>query len=116
MATKSSNSASNLPRDVFLHLLAVITLIASAVSFGVILFECININFPDIVSDPYFSVSNHLSTMRSALATLVIVFPVFLWTSWFLKNDIAKHPEKKDLKIRKWLLYFTLFVSALVII
>jgi len=54
--------------------------------------------------------------MRSALAALVIVFPVFFWVSWFLKKDIAKFPEKKELKIRKWLLYLTLFVAALVII
>jgi hypothetical protein len=54
--------------------------------------------------------------MRSALAAVVIVLPVFLWISWFLRKDIVKSPEKKDLKIRKWLLYFTLFVSALIII
>ncbi|MDP3792277.1 MAG: DUF5671 domain-containing protein [bacterium] len=106
----------NLPRDVFLHLLAIITLVVSAVSFGIIIFECININFPDVVSDQYFSRSGYLSSMRSALATLVIVFPVFLWVSWFLGKDVDKNPEKKDLKIRKWLLYFTLFVAALVII
>lgn len=106
----------NLPRDVFLHLLTIITLITSAVSFGIILFECININFPDIVSDPYFSHSGYLSSMRSALAALVIIFPVFLWASWFLAKDVSKYPEKKDLKIRKWLLYFTLFAAALVII
>lgn len=106
----------NLPRDVFLHFLAIITLVASAVSFGIILFQCININFPDIVSDQYFSRSGYLSSMRSALAALVIVFPVFLWVSWFLGKDISKYPEKRELKIRKWLLYFTLFVAALVII
>ena len=107
---------NNLPRDVFLHLLAIITLIVSAVSFGIVIFECININFPDIISDQYFSKSGYLSSMRSALATSVIVFPVFIWVSWFLGKDISKNPEKKDLKIRKWLLYFTLFVAALVII
>ena len=116
MARTSSNSGVNLPRDVFMHLLAIITLIASAVSFGIIVFEFINIQFPDIVSDPYFSLSSHLSVMRSALAALVIVFPVFLWASWFIRKDIAKFPDKKDLKIRKWLLYLTLFVSAMVII
>lgn len=107
---------TNLPRDVFLYLLAIITLIAVAVSFGIVVFQIINVNIPDIISDPYFSRSSYLSTMRSALAALVIVFPVFLWVSWFLKKDIAKFPEKKELKIRRWLLYLTLFVAALVII
>src|SRR3989338_668809 len=107
---------TNLPRDVFLHLLAIITLVASAVSLGIVIFQCINVNFPDIISDPYFSRSGYLSMMRSALATFVIVFPVFVWVSWFLNKDVSKNPEKKELKIRKWLLYLTLFVAALVII
>lgn len=99
-----------------MHLLGIITLIASAVSLGIIMFQGVNIYFPDIVSDPYFSRSGYLSTMRSALATFVVVFPVFLWTSWFIAKDIYKNPEKKELKIRKWLLYLTLFIAALVII
>ena len=106
----------NLPRDTFLYLLAIITLIAVAVSFGIVVFQMINVYIPDIVSDAYMSRSSYLSTMRSALAAVVIVLPVFLWVSWFLKKDIIKFPEKKELKIRKWLLYLTLFVAALVII
>lgn len=107
---------ANLPRDVFLYLLAIITLVTVSVSFGIVIFQVINIYIPDIVSDPYFSRSSYLSTARSSLAALVIVLPVFLWVSWFLKKDINKFPEKKELKIRKWLLYLTLFVAALVII
>ena len=108
--------SKNLPRDVFLYLLAIITLITVAVSFGVVIFQIINVYIPDIVSDPYSSRSSYLDTLRGSLATLIIVFPVFLWVSRFLKKDIIKFPEKKDLKIRKWLLYLTLFIAALVII
>lgn len=107
---------ANLPRDVLLYLLAIITLVTVSVSFGIVIFQIINIYIPDIVSDPYFSRSSYLSTARSSLAALVIVLPVFLWVSWFLKKDVNKFPEKKELKIRKWLLYLTLFVAALVII
>ena len=106
----------NLPRDVFLHLLAIVTLVVSTVSLGIVIFQAININFPDIVSDYYFAGSGYLSSMRSALATFIVVFPVFVWVSWFINRDVAKHPEKNELKIRKWLLYLTLFVAALVII
>lgn len=107
---------ANLPRDVFLYLLAIITLIVSAVSFGIVVFQYINVYIPDIVSDPYFSRSSYFSSMRYALATLIIVFPVFVWVSRFLKKDINNFPEKRELKIRRWLLYLTLFVAALVII
>lgn len=112
----ATSKAHNPPRDVFLYLLAIITLIVSAVSFGIVVFQYINVYIPDIVSDPYFSRSSYFSSMRYALATIMIVFPVFVWVSWFLKKDINNFPEKRELKIRRWLLYLTLFVAALVII
>ncbi|KKT82728.1 MAG: hypothetical protein A3B99_01015 [Candidatus Yanofskybacteria bacterium RIFCSPHIGHO2_02_FULL_44_12b] len=109
-------SNKNLPRDVFLYLLSIITMVVSAVSLGVLLFQYINIYFPDLISDPYFSKSNYFSAIRSALAALLVVFPVYVWAAWFLKKDIYNFPEKRELKVRKWLLYLTLFVAALVII
>ena len=112
----TTSTGNNTPRDVFLYLLAIITLIASAVSFGIVVFQYINVYIPDVISDPYSTQSSYLGTMRYALATLVIVFSVFVWVSWFLRKDVNKFPEKRELKIRRWLLYFTLFVAALVII
>jgi len=106
----------NLPRDVFLYLLSIITLVAVAVSLGITFFQIINVYMPDVISDPYFSQSTYYSTLRSALAALIVVFPVLLWVLRFLRKDIEKNPEKKDLKIRKWLIYLTLFAAALVII
>lgn len=116
MVAAKTAISHNLPRDVFLHFLAIITLVVSAVTFGILIFEYINIYFPDILLDPYFHRPAYYGSMRSALATLVIVFPVFLWVSWFLRQDLHRFPEKREFKIRKWLLYLTLFVSALVII
>ncbi|HEY4474805.1 MAG TPA: DUF5671 domain-containing protein [Candidatus Paceibacterota bacterium] len=106
----------NLPRDVFLYLLSIVTLVASAVSFGVLVFQYINVYFPDLINDYYYSASNYYGTIRQALATLIVIFPVYIWVSRFLKKDIEENPEKRELKIRKWLLYLTVFVAALVII
>lgn len=112
----TKTKSKNLPRDVFLYLLAIITLITVAVSFGIVVFQIINVYIPDIISDPYSSRSSYLGTLRSALAALIVVFPVFFWVSHFLRKDILNFPEKRELKIRKWLLYLTLFITALVII
>ncbi len=111
----STDKSKNLPRDVFMYLLGIITLIASAVSFGVLIFQYINIYIPDIVSDMYAR-SGYFDTIRSYLATVIIVFPVFLWVSKFLRKDIERYPEKRELKIRKWLIYLTLFAAALIMI
>ena len=45
-----------------------------------------------------------------------MVFPVYVWVNWFLNKIYTKEPEKRNLRIRRWLIYFTLFATALVII
>lgn len=101
------------PRDVFIHLLAMITLYISAVSFGSLLFQYINRWFPDPLVDQYAYASG---SIRWALASLVIVFPVYVWVSRLLAREMLEHTEKRELRIRRWLLYFTLFAAAVVII
>lgn len=102
----------NLPRDVFLHLFAIVTLYWSAVSFITLCWQYVNYFFPDVLYYSYgFS-----GPMRFALASLFIVFPLFLLVSWLLNTIYAKEAGVRESKIRKWLIYLTLFITALVII
>jgi len=111
------NVHKTLPRDVFLYLLSIVTLAASAISAGVLLFQYINIYIPDILQSEYQpSAFYYKDIVRNTLAVLIVVFPVYALILRFLSKDIAKNPEKRELRIRKWLLYLTLFVAALVII
>lgn len=103
------------PRDVFLHLLVIITLYISAVNFGVLLFQYINIYFPDPLIDPQYRPAV-FGPLRFAIASLVIVFPLYIWLTWFLEREFMRSPEKRELKARKWLLNFTLFAAALIIV
>jgi hypothetical protein len=96
--------------------LSIIALIAVAVSFGMAVFSYIDHYFPDLATDYYWSRASYESSIRQAMAILIVVFPVFLWVSRFLNKDIVLHPEKRELKIRKWLLNLTIFAAALVII
>jgi hypothetical protein len=50
------------------------------------------------------------------MAALIVVFPVFLFLSRWLNRQMATDPTRKELKIYKWLVYFTLFISAITII
>ena len=102
----------NTPRDVFLHLFAMVTLYWSAISVITLLWQYINYFFPDALNYNYgFS-----GSMRFALASLFIVFPLFLLVSWILDKIYNKELMVRESKIRKWLIYLTLFVTALVII
>ncbi|MDP2669232.1 MAG: DUF5671 domain-containing protein [bacterium] len=104
------------PKDVFLHLLAIIMLYVSVGSLIALLFQYINIWLPDKAIDQYYSLQSAHSSMRWSIALLVVVFPVFVWASWYLNKEYFADPAKRELKIRKWLLYFTLFAAAMLII
>jgi len=107
--THNKNSA----RDFFLYVLAVGTLYFCVWRFIDMLFEYINHAFPDRLDGPF---NYAFENIRVSMATLIIVFPVYLGVTWFLRKDIIKNPEKSELKVRKWLLYFTLFLAAVTII
>ncbi len=106
----------SMPRDTFLYLLGLVTLIATAVSFGMLIYQYIDIKFPDILQYNYYAPTANYDLIRTALATLVVVFPVFFWVSRTLHKDVVTEPTKRNLRIRRWLLYFTVFVAALVVI
>jgi hypothetical protein len=103
----------NTPRDVFLHLLAIVTLYWSAVSFITLLWQYINRFLPDALN--YYPTS-FSGPMRFAIASLIIVFPVFILVSWYLNKIYAREAVVRESKVRKWLLYFTLFVTSITII
>lgn len=102
------------PKDVFGNLLAIIGLYVSVIAFGALIFGLINLYFPDVLNYDYGFYAKQ--SLRWPLAILVIVFPLFVWWNSYLQKDLEKNPEKKELKSRKWLLYFTLFAAAIVII
>lgn len=105
----------NLPRDVFLHLLAIATLYWSAVSFVTLMWQYVNYFFPDILNR-YYNYFVFTGPIRFAVASLIIVFPVFMLISWYLNKIYTREAQVRESKIRKWLIYFTLFIASLVII
>ena len=104
----------NIPRDLFLHLLAIVTLYWSAVSFITLLWQFINYFFPDALNNYYYD--GFSEPIRFAVSSLIIVFPVFILVSWYLNRIYRKEAVVRESKIRKWLLYLTLFIASLVII
>lgn len=104
------------PKDVFLHLLAILTLYGSGVGFGALLFQYINLWLPDQLENFYWTRQGSLGTIRFSIASLIVVFPVYLLTTRFLNKTYFENPSRRNMRIRKWLVYFTVFATALVII
>lgn len=107
------NKLKMTPWDFFMHLLGFAMLYASVVSFLTLLFQYINVLFPDKLNFYYTAI---LNSIRVSTAILVVVFIVFLLINWLLEKDFKKNSAKRDLKFRKWLIYFTLFVAAVTIV
>jgi len=99
-------------RDVFSHLLAFGTLFFSVVNAIVLSFQYVDVKFPDSLQFYYVGA---LDTIRQAMASLIVVWPAFILLSWAINKNAKAHPEKREISIRKWLLYLTLFVTAIAI-
>ncbi len=105
----------NLPRDVFLHLFAVVTMYWAAISFITLCWQYVNYFFPDALNR-YYNYFSFTGPIRFAIASLIIVFPLFILVSWFLNKVYKREAQVRESKIRKWLIYLTLFITSLVII
>lgn len=105
------------PKHVFLHLFVIIMLYAATINFLTLAFQYTNVWVPDTLSEiNFYAQDQYHNIIRFALAFFIIVFPVFILTSWSLNRSYLKNPAVKDMKTKKWLIYFTLFTAALIII
>jgi hypothetical protein len=79
------------------------------------MWQYVNYFFPDVLKN-YYYYNGINGPMRFAISSLIIVFPVFILVSWWLNKIYAKEAAVRESRIRKWLIYLTLFIAALVII
>lgn len=109
----NNTTVKSTPKDVFLHLLNIFTFYLSVISFITLYIQYISALFPDPLNFYYTNMAN---SVRLSTSILVIAIPVYILTSWLLEKDLASNYERRELKLRKWLTYFTLFISAVTII
>lgn len=112
----TSETKTSSPREVFLHLLAIVTLYMSAFNFGRLIFGYVDRAFPDLLEGQHYSGLAQNESMRWSLAMLIIGFPVYFFTTRFLQRLYVSNPWEQTRRIRKWLVYLTLFLSAVAII
>ncbi|MEK7635412.1 MAG: DUF5671 domain-containing protein [Patescibacteria group bacterium] len=98
-------------KDFFLHLGAIVGLYTVTISFINLLFKVINKAFPEVTSNIYSWGGG--SEISLPIATLIIFFPIFVFLSQMVHKIYIENPAKKDLAIRKWLTYITLFVAGI---
>jgi hypothetical protein len=101
-------------RDAFWYVLMFGTLYVSAFHFGELLFEFIELSFPDELQPQYlFSPGEGI---RWSTAALIVGFPIFVLAARRIARDIAADPTRRNSAIRKWLTNITMLVAAAVLI
>ena len=98
------------PKDFFLWAGAMIALYWSIIAFLTLLFSYVDFAYPDALN--YYYSDPYSGGMRFSIASLVVLFPLFLVFMRLIRNDISKVPAKNDLWVRRWLLVLTIFVAT----
>ena len=107
-------SAGAAAKDAFFYLLIFSTLATWTFGLGWLAFTLIDHWFEDsLFSNGYYPQMESYS-IASALATILVAFPVYLLVSRAIVSEERKHPEKLDSPVRKWLTYMALVVAAAV--
>ena len=102
-------------REAFIYLVLFSTLYVSAYNFGNLLFQFINRAFPDPAA-PQWATRNTRESIRWAVSSLIVAFPIFLYVSRYAGRALRLDPTKQSSKVRRWLTYVTLFLAAGILI
>lgn len=103
------NKPKTTAKDFFLYLSITIGLYVSVVSFLALVFAIIDKVLP--LAGEYSAGPD--GTIRTSIAALIIFFPTFFYLTWLVFKDLQVEPEKRNIWVRKWMIFFTLFVAGL---
>lgn len=107
-------SKNNAPKFAFFYLLSLVALIFTSLSVGIIIFQIINKEIVDIISQYPGSYSD--GAMKFAISTIIISTPVYYFTARQIYRSLFRGSLDEDAGVRKWLTYFILLVSIVVMI
>ena len=98
-------------KDFFLHIAVIALLYTGTVALLNVLFRVINVAFPQVSQYSYFA----STSISLPVATLIVVFPLFLFLANLLRRGYVADPSRKEYPVRKWLIYITLFIAGAVL-
>lgn len=103
------------PKDFFLWAGAMIALYGSVFALISLFFDYITYAFPDPLNT-YYGYSPYQAEMSFEIATLIVLFPTFLILMRIIRKDIAADRSRRDIWVRHWALFLTLFVAGATIV
>lgn len=102
-------------REAFEYLVLFGTLYLSAIALGTLIFQFINLAFPDPVwTAGRTEVINR--SIRQSIASLVVGAPIFLYMARSISRAVAHSPLKRASPVRRWLTYLTIAIAVGILI
>lgn len=99
------------PKDFFLHIGAVLALYFLVVNLVRLLFATIDAAFPPTPESAGF-----IPDVSFPIAALIVGFPVYLFLMHLALRGEVEDPGRRELPVRRWLSYLTLFIAGAAIV
>ncbi len=104
------------PKDFFLYAFAAGALYFTATTLITLLWQLINYWMPDSANLGFYEMESVGAILRWAIAFLVIIFPAYVVAMWWIGKEVDQEPAKKELWVRRWFIWATLFIAAVTVL
>jgi len=104
-------------KALFIYLLIFSSLYMTLMGLGTILYQLINLAFPDPNDRQYtyFWCRTAEENLRSGIATLAVFLPAYFFLDWKIERQRQRNPDQGASNVRRKLTYLTLYISAVVL-
>lgn len=103
---------NNAAKFAFFYMLSLVALIFMALSSGIIIFQIINKNIVDAID--IYKGQYSSGALKFAISAIIIAGPLYYFAVSRINKNLFSGALKSDSGIRKWLTYFILFISSVV--
>ncbi len=106
------NQQNNAAKYAFFYMLSLVALVFMSLATGMIVFQIINKYIVDVLNQYRGRFSS--DQLKFAISALIISAPIFYFTARQISKNLFSGALNKDSQIRKWLTYFILLISSVV--
>ncbi len=108
------NTSKVTPKDFFLWAGAVIALYVAVFNYIALVWNYVDYAMPDPLD--YYPSDPYQSGISWEMAALIVLTPAFLALMYLIRRDMRKDQSRKEIWVRRWALYLTVFVAGAAIV
>ena len=98
----------------FFYMLSLVALVFTSLAAGMVVFQIINKKVIDLITLAPGGFNQ--DALKFAISAIIIAAPIYFVMMWLINKNLLAGKMDKESGIRKWLTYFILLISAVVMI